>query len=72
MKERVRQHQRRIAEERKHTTVENVGDAEIWPLQLDFNPPAGIDENSESNIAIDEAYSGASEHGEADVDAVSI
>ena len=45
LKERVRQHQRRIAEERKHTTVENVGDAEVWPLQLDFNPPAGIDEN---------------------------
>lgn len=32
LKDRVRQHQRRIAEERKHTTVENVDKAELWPL----------------------------------------
>ena len=58
LKERVRQHQMRFAEERKHTNIENIGDAALWPLE--FNPrkkDQDEDEDCYSHIEPDDSAS---------------
>ena len=37
LKDRIREHQKRFAEERKHINADNIDDAKLWPLE--FNPP---------------------------------
>ena len=44
LKDRVRQHAVKFAEENRHLTVENVAEAEVAPFKIQFNPPPAFSE----------------------------
>ena len=41
----MRQHHQKFAEERKHTNVDNIDEAAVWPLDVQFNPSADFQDS---------------------------